>query len=148
MSLSVQFLSLLVSLAYGLMMGFIYSAINRLVFVLRKTILRYLLEVVMMAAFSFLYVIVNVYINDGQINLYMLLCLLAGLIMYEHYYAVYTLYYMEYVMRGLKYIFSPCIFIFNKICGIFKISRKKVRQWLQKRIIKKRENSTSQNYEE
>lgn len=148
MSLSVQFLSLLVSLAYGLMMGFIYSAINRLVFVLRKTILRYLLEVVMMAAFSFLYVIVNVYINDGQINLYMLLCLLAGLIMYEHYYAVYTLYYMEYVMRGLKYIFSPCIFIFNKICGIFKISRKKVRQWLRKRIIKKRENSTSQNYEE
>ncbi|MFQ6861173.1 MAG: spore cortex biosynthesis protein YabQ [Beduini sp.] len=148
MSLSVQFLSLLVSFAYGLIMGFIYSAINRLVFVLRKTILRYLLEVVMMAAFSFLYVIVNVYINDGQINLYMLLCLTMGLIMYEHYYAVYTLYYMEYVMRGLKYIFSPCVFIFKKICGILKLCKKKVRQWLRKSIKKRKENSTSQNYEE
>lgn len=129
-------------------MGFIYSTINRLVFVLRKTILRYLLEMVMMAAFSFLYVIVNVYINDGRINLYMLLCLMMGLIMYEHYYAVYTLYYMEYVMRGLKYIFSPCVFIFKKICGIFKLCKKKVRQWLRKSIVKRKENSTSQNYEE
>ncbi len=140
MSLSIQFLSLVVSFAYGLIMGFIYSIINRFVYILRKTILRYLLEVVMMAAFSFLYVMMNVYINDGQVNVYMLICLILGLVLYEHYYAIYTLYYMEYIMQGLKYILSPGIFIFKKFYGIVTILKKKVRQWLRKKCNKRKEN--------
>lgn len=132
MSLSLQFLSLVISFTYGLIMAFIYSLVNRLFFVLRHTLIRYLVEMVMMAMFSFLYVMVNVYINDGQINLYMILCLILGLMSYERYYAIYCLYYMEYIMKGINYIFRPVVFIFKKICAIFNRIGKKVGQWHKK----------------
>lgn len=144
MSLTIQFTSLLVSFVYGLMMGFIYSVVNRLFYLFRKTILRLVIEMVMMAIFSFLYVMTNVYINDGQTNIYMLICLIAGLIVYEHYYAVYSLYYLEFLMKGLSFIFSPISFIFKRIYGMIKKVRKKVKQWQK---IKK-EKWTSQKSEE
>ena len=132
MSLSLQFFSLLLSFIYGIVMAFVYSVINRCVYRWQKSLFRYVIEGGMMAAFSYLYVMINVYFNDGQISMYMLLFLGLGLICYERYYAHYCLSYLEYGINLLNDVFSPINFIFNKICAIVKTKKRVVRQWLKR----------------
>ena len=129
MSLIVQIKSLIISLFLGLIISFLYSLINRLTYRFKNTVIRYVIEIMMMAFFSFCYVMINVYVNDGLINFYMILFLIAGAILYERFYAIYLLYLFEGLMRIIKIIFSPVLFIFDLIYGILKKVKRRVKKW-------------------
>lgn len=133
MSLIVQIKSLIISLFLGLIISFLYSLINRLTYRFKNTVIRYVIEIMMMAFFSFCYVMINVYVNDGLINFYMILFLIAGAILYERFYAIYLLYLFEGLMRIIKIIFSPVLFIFDLIYGIFKKVKRRVKKWRRKK---------------
>lgn len=132
MPLIIQIKSLIISLFLGMVISFLYSFINRLTYKFKKRLIRYLIEIIMMAFFSFCYVMVNVVVNDGQINIYMILCLIIGAILYERYYAIYLLYLFEGIINIIRVIFSPLIFIFDKIYGILKQVKERVRRWRKK----------------
>ncbi len=133
MSLIVQIKSLIISLFLGLIISFLYSLINRLTYRFKNTVIRYVIEIMMMAFFSFCYVMINVYVNDGLINFYMILFLIAGAILYERFYAIYLLYLFEGLMRIIKIIFSPVLFIFDLIYGILKKVKRRVKKWRRKK---------------
>lgn len=133
MPLIVQIKSLIISLFLGLIISFLYSLINRLTYRFKNTVIRYVIEILMMAFFSFCYVMVNVYVNDGQINFYMILFLIIGAILYERFYAIYLLYLFEGLMRIIKIIFSPVLFIFDLIYGILKKVKRRVKKWQRKK---------------
>lgn len=133
MSLIVQIKSLIISLFLGLIISFLYSLINRLTYRFKNTVIRYVIEIMMMAFFSFCYVMINVYVNDGLINFYMILFLIAGAILYELFYAIYLLYLFEGLMRIIKIIFSPVLFIFDLIYGILKKVKRRVKKWRRKK---------------
>lgn len=133
MSLIVQIKSLIISLFLGLIISFLYSLINRLTYRFKNTVIRYVIEIMMMAFFSFCYVMINVYVNDGLINFYMILFLIAGAILYERFYAIYLLYLFEDLMRIIKIIFSPVLFIFDLIYGILKKVKRRVKKWRRKK---------------
>lgn len=133
MPLIIQIKSLIISLFLGMVISFLYSFINRLTYKFKKRLIRYLIEIIMMAFFSFCYVMVNVVVNDGQINIYMILCLIIGAILYERYYAIYLLYLFEGIINIIRVIFSPLIFIFDKIYGILKQVKERVRRWRKKK---------------
>lgn len=133
MSLIVQIKSLIISLFLGLIISFLYSLINRLTYRFKNTVIRYVIEIMMMAFFSFCYVMINVYVNDGLINFYMILFLIAGAILYERFYAIYLLYLFEGLMGIIKIIFSPVLFIFDLIYGILKKVKRRVKKWRRKK---------------
>ncbi|MBS5114933.1 MAG: hypothetical protein KHY88_04435 [Erysipelotrichaceae bacterium] len=133
MSLIVQIKSLIISLFLGLIISFLYSLINRLTYRFKNTVIRYVIEIMMMSFFSFCYVMINVYVNDGLINFYMILFLIAGAILYERFYAIYLLYLFEGLMRIIKIIFSPVLFIFDLIYGILKKVKRRVKKWRRKK---------------
>ncbi|MFR1448418.1 MAG: spore cortex biosynthesis protein YabQ [Beduini sp.] len=133
MSLIVQIKSLIISLFLGLIISFLYSLINRLTYRFKNTVIRYVIEIMMMAFFSFCYVLINVYVNDGLINFYMILFLIAGAILYERFYAIYLLYLFEGLMCIIKIIFSPVLFIFDLIYGILKKVKRRVKKWRRKK---------------
>lgn len=133
MLLIVQIKSLIISLFLGLIISFLYSLINRLTYRFKNTVIRYVIEIMMMAFFSFCYVMINVYVNDGLINFYMILFLIAGAILYERFYAIYLLYLFEGLMRIIKIIFSPVLFIFDLIYGILKKVKRRVKKWRRKK---------------
>ncbi len=133
MELIIQIKSLVISCLLGIFISMTYSFINRLFYRLRRNILRYIIEIIMMICFSYVYVITVVYVNDGIITLYMMITFLIGIYLYEKYYAKHFLVLYEAILRLLRYILSPFIFIFRKICVILKKIRNRVIRWQRKK---------------
>lgn len=144
MLLIVQVRSLVLSLFLGWIFALVYSFYNRMVYHMKFWPVKFIFEVLIMVSFAYIYMMSNVKVNQGQISIYMILCLILGIVVFELYYAPYFLYCIEKIMRFFSFIFRPVLFIFNQICAIFIGIKKRVKLW-QKR---KKEKLIIQEYED
>jgi hypothetical protein len=138
MELFNQFQGLVFCFLYALFFSFVYSFFNRLFYKIRKSILRYLLEIFICGVAAILFFFLLVKINYGFLNFYMIICFVLGLFVYELIYARYVLAYYERIIKLIRYLFTPIHFIFRKINGIMLKYKKVMKKWKDKREIKRR----------
>lgn len=133
MELSIQVQSLAFCFLYAFFFCFLYAFFNRFFYKIRKSFVRYLLEIVFCGLAAIIFFFILLEINNGSINLYMIVCFIIGLFVYEIIYARYVLVYYEKVIKFFRYIFSPLRFIFKQISAILKHSKKVMKKWLSRR---------------
>lgn len=142
MTLLQQFQSLVYSFLFSLFFCMIYAFYNRLIYRFRHHVLSYVMEFLLAIITGLGYYQILVYINGGHFNLYMIACLVLGVMVFERWYAFYYLLFLERVVIVLKKYFRPLYFIFRKFIVIMKKSKRVMKRWH-----KKKEDISQQNQE-
>lgn len=125
-SLERQFQSIVLSISFGMFFMFIYSLFYRL-FSKRKFFIRFPFELILFISLTNLFYILNIYINEGILNIYIPLFIVIGMILYK-------VFYDKYIMK----YFNKLIDIINKLVidklklaikNIYDIIKNKKRKW-------------------
>lgn len=114
-SLERQFQSIVLSIAFGMFFMFSYSLFDRL-FKNTKVYLRLPFELTLFLSLTYLFFILNVYVNEGIIHIYIPLFIFMGIIIYHKFYS-------KYILRSFENVLN---FIDKKILDKIKLELKKI----------------------
>ena len=109
MELEVQFQIFFMSILFGMYLLFSWQFLNRLFY--KKIITRFFFELLFFIFNFILYFFILFKLNGGVFNLYLLLGLVTGLLIYQKFYASKILPYYEFILRKINAIILNANFL-------------------------------------
>ena len=135
-----QVQSIALSLLFGMIFMFFYEVLKRL-FLRRCFVLKLICELNLFVSFAYIYYVLNVYVNEGYLNIYIPLFIMVGIYLYHKFYSKYILIFLEKIIELInKKIISKLKLEIARLYGIIN-SRKRVRKDAKK------QQSTSRSLE-
>ena len=123
-SLERQFQSIVLSIAFGMFFMFIYSLFDRL-FKSVKFYFRLPFELILFLCLTYLFFILNVYVNEGILHIYIPLFIFVGFFLYLKFYSKYIMKWFEKVLKLIKQkVVDKIKLEFKKIYDIIKLKKR------------------------
>ena len=143
-SLERQIQSSALSLLFGMIFMFFYEVMKRLL-LRRCFVFKLICELNLFINSSYIYYVLNVYVNEGYLNIYIPLFIVVGIYLYHKFYSKYILDFLEKIIQFInKLIINKLKLAIMRLYGIMK-SRKRVRKDAKKQQSRSRSLESKQS---